>query len=83
MKNLFGQTSVVTIQKMFHVLKDVFLFFDIPIFSYSVKSQLQNPRKIICVDQGFVNVFGFKFGEDRGRLMEVTGGRGIAEKVLC
>ena len=67
---LFKKTSVVTIERIFNLLKDVFLFFDITIFSYSVKSQIQYPRKIVCVDSGFINNFGFKFSDDRGRMME-------------
>jgi predicted AAA+ superfamily ATPase len=47
-----------------------FLFFDIQIFSYRVKDQLQYPRKIYAIDSGFVNFSGFKFSEDAGRLME-------------
>jgi len=70
MSRLFTGLSVVTAEKIFTILKDVFLFIDIPIFSYSVKNQLQNPRKIICIDPGFINYFGFKFSEDRGRLIE-------------
>ncbi|MEM7818169.1 MAG: ATP-binding protein, partial [Candidatus Aenigmatarchaeota archaeon] len=70
MAKLFAKTSVLTVQKIFSLLKDVFLFFDFSIFSYSVKTQLLYPKKIICVDQGFINQFGFKFSEDRGRLME-------------
>ncbi|MEM0243211.1 MAG: ATP-binding protein [Candidatus Aenigmatarchaeota archaeon] len=70
MARLFAKTSVLTVQKIFSLLKDVFLFFDFSIFSYSVKTQLLYPKKIICVDQGFINQFGFKFSEDWGRLME-------------
>ena len=67
---MFKKTSVVTVERIFALLRDVFLLFDIPIFSYSVKDQLQYPRKILCVDSGFINNFGFKFSEDRGRMME-------------
>ena len=70
MARLFKETSVITIEKIFKILKEVFLFFDSEIFSYKVKSQLQYPRKIYCVDPGFINYFGFKFSEDKGRLME-------------
>ena len=70
MAKLFKETSVITIEKIFKILKEVFLFFDTQIFSYKVKSQLQYPRKIYCVDSGFINHFGFKFSEDKGRLME-------------
>ncbi|MEM5882593.1 MAG: ATP-binding protein, partial [Candidatus Aenigmatarchaeota archaeon] len=40
MAKLFAKTSVLTVQKIFSLLKDVFLFFDFSIFSYSVKTQL-------------------------------------------
>ncbi|RLJ02991.1 MAG: hypothetical protein DRP11_02015 [Candidatus Aenigmatarchaeota archaeon] len=62
--------SVPTLEKYFTLMKDSFLFFDSKIFSYKVKDQLQHPRKIYCVDTGFINYFGFKFSEDAGRLME-------------
>jgi predicted AAA+ superfamily ATPase len=39
-----------------------------------VKDQLQYPRKIYCIDNGFINYFGFKFSEDAGRIMENTVG---------
>ena len=51
-------------------MKEAFLFFDLTIYSYKVKDQMQYPRKIYCVDPGFINFAGFKFSEDRGRLME-------------
>jgi predicted AAA+ superfamily ATPase len=70
MAKLFTRVSVVTAQKIFELLKDVLLFFDFPFFSPAVKAQLQYPRKIVCVDSGFINQFGFKFSEDRGRLIE-------------
>lgn len=62
--------SVPTLEKYFSLMKDVFLFFDFTIFSYKVKDQLQYPRKIYCIDNGFVNYFGFNFSKDAGRMME-------------
>ncbi|MHA1698198.1 MAG: DUF4143 domain-containing protein, partial [Promethearchaeota archaeon] len=47
-----------------------FLFFDLTIFSYKIKDQLQYPRKIYCIDTGFVRTIGFRFSEDAGHLME-------------
>jgi predicted AAA+ superfamily ATPase len=67
---LFARVSVITAQKIFELLKDVLLFFDFQFFSPTVKAQLQYPRKVVCIDSGFINQFGFKFSEDRGRLME-------------
>jgi len=34
---------------------------------------MQYPRKIYVWIQGFINFAGFKFAEDRGRLMEKSG----------
>ncbi|CAG0992314.1 MAG: DUF4143 domain-containing protein [Candidatus Methanoperedens sp.] len=64
------KVSVPTFEKYFSIMKEAFLFFDLSIYSYKVKDQLQYPRKIYCIDPGFINFAGFKFSEDRGRLME-------------
>lgn len=64
--------SVPTLQSYFYLAKNAFLFFDSLIFSFKVKDQLQYPRKIYCVDNGIVNLIGFKFSEDRGRIYENT-----------
>lgn len=71
MLNSMGiKVSVPTFEKYFSIMVEAFLFFDLKIYSYKVKEQMQYPRKIYCVDTGFVNFAGFKFSEDRGRLME-------------
>jgi hypothetical protein len=62
--------SVPTPERYFFIMKEVFLFFDLTIFSYSVKDQLQYPRKIYSMDLGFTNLSGFRFSEDIGRFME-------------
>lgn len=62
--------SVPTLENYFGYLRDSFMFFDASIFSYSVKDQLQYPRKIYCVDNGLVNVVGFKLSRNWGKLYE-------------
>jgi len=62
--------SVPTLEKYFSIMKEAFLFFDLRIFSYKVKDQLQYPRKIYAVDPEFASISGFRFSEDAGRLME-------------
>lgn len=47
-----------------------FLFFMINKFDYSVKRQIQNPRKVYSIDVGFPNNLGFKFSEDLGNIFE-------------
>ncbi len=62
--------SVPTLENYFGYLREAFLFFDVPVFAYSVKDQLQYPRKIYCVDNGIANVVGFKLGKNLGKLYE-------------
>ena len=50
-------------------MKNAFLFFDNTIFSYKIKDQMQYPRKIYAIDNGFANLAGT---EDLGRLCENT-----------
>jgi len=64
--------SVSTIENYFYLMKNAFLFFDNLIFSYKVKDQLQYPRKIYCIDSGLVNLMGFKFSKDVGKIYENT-----------
>lgn len=51
-------------------LQDAFFIFSVPLFSFSVKKQEINPKKIYCVDTGIRNAKGFRFSEDYGRLAE-------------
>lgn len=62
--------SVPTLENYFGYLRDAFLFFDVSIFAHSVKDQLQYPRKIYCVDNGLVNVIGFKLSKNPSKLYE-------------
>lgn len=53
-------------------LEDIGLFFLVRKFSYSLKEQVQTPRKCYIVDNGFRGVYGFKFSEDKGKILENT-----------
>jgi len=53
-------------------LEDIGLFFLVRKFSYSLKQQTLTPRKCYIVDNGFRNVYGFKFSEDKSRVLENT-----------
>ncbi len=62
--------SVSTIENYFNLIKDSFLFFDNLIFSYKIKDQFQNPRKVYCIDSGLLNLIGMKFSKDYGKMYE-------------
>jgi len=62
--------SYDTIKKYIKYFKEIYLLFELSKFDYSLKKQLVNPKKIYCIDTGFVNTVSFKFSEDIGRLLE-------------
>lgn len=51
-------------------MENAYYFFTVPRFSFSVKKQQINPKKIYCVDNGLRNYSGFRFSDDIGRLFE-------------
>ncbi len=67
--NHLGVTSD-TISSYIHQMEESYFFFSIPMFSYSIKKQQFNPKKIYCIDNGIRNSVGFKFIDDIGRLYE-------------
>ncbi|MEO0115208.1 MAG: ATP-binding protein [candidate division WOR-3 bacterium] len=42
----------------------------LPIFSYKIKNQLQYPRKVYFIDNGFITTLSLKFSKNLGRLYE-------------
>ena len=51
-------------------LNDAWLFFYIPRFSFSEKVQMVNPKKVYCIDNGFIQNNSVSFTPDNGRLLE-------------
>lgn len=62
--------SVDTVGEYAANLMDAYLVFNVPIFSFSVKAQEINPKKIYCIDSGIRNIKGFRFSQDYGRIAE-------------
>lgn len=65
-----GCRSDRTVRKYLEYLKEAFLFFSVPRFSYKVKEQVMANRKIYCIDNGFVTAKGFRFSRNDGCLNE-------------
>lgn len=51
-------------------MRSAFLVSEVPIFSPTVKDQMQYPRKIYLVDTGLYNAVSFKVGLDQGKMLE-------------
>lgn len=67
---LFEIKSRISAQHYITFLEDSYLFFSVPMFSYSLKQQITNARKIYSIDNGFINANTLSFTEDKGRLLE-------------
>lgn len=64
--------SINTIKNYLFYLENAYLFFKIPYFTYSLKSQLSNPFKIYAIDTGLRNSLAHNFSTDMGWLYENT-----------
>ena len=53
-------------------LEEIGLIYFVRKFSYSLKEQTQTPRKAYLLDNGLRAVYGFRFSEDRGKILENT-----------
>lgn len=68
-KNEF-QISRETITEYLSHIEEIGLIYFLPIFSYSLKVQQVNPKKIYSLDNGLRNAVSFRFSQDEGRLVE-------------
>ncbi len=61
---------VSTISNWVRYLEDAFLLFKLERFDFKLRQQFLAPKKAYCIDSGLVNAAGFRFSENKGRLME-------------
>jgi predicted AAA+ superfamily ATPase len=62
--------SVHTVDKYIRYLQEAYLVFSLPRFSFKVKDQAGQNKKIYCTDNGLAVAAGFRFSADRGALYE-------------
>ncbi len=62
--------NISSVKNIIDCFENAFLFFFLNKFDYSTKKQILNPKKIYCVDNGFITSLGFKFSSDKGKLLE-------------
>ncbi len=66
----FELGSVNTMLSYISFFEDAYLFFTVPRFSYSLKQQAKNLKKIYGIDTALVNNLSLSFSKDKGRLLE-------------
>jgi uncharacterized protein len=70
LKSLFGIGATSTVMEYFSHLEQTWLLHFIPKFSYSLRKQSINPRKVYAIDTGLINVNSKSFSGDGGRILE-------------
>jgi len=70
LKTLFEVGATSTIMEYLSHLEYSYLFHFVPKFSYSLRKQMVNPRKVYAIDTGMVNVNSASFSEDSGQKFE-------------
>ena len=75
-----GIKSSATILEYFSFFEQSYLLHLMPKFSYSVKAQMRNPRKIYFVDNGLLNAISASFNLDLGRKLENAVFMGLRRK---
>jgi len=70
LKNIFGLGSASSAISYISYFEDSFLMFSVPRFSYSLKQQVKNPKKIYVIDVGFARANSLSFSKDEGRILE-------------
>lgn len=65
-----GIKNLSTLKSILNSFEKSFLFYFVNKFDFSVKKQIQNPKKVYCIDQGFVKEVGFSFSKNQGKILE-------------
>jgi len=69
LKKLYG-ISFELVARYWDYFLESFLLFEIPQFSYSLKTQQKSLKKVYAIDTGLANTVSFRFSEDKGRMLE-------------
>lgn len=67
---MYGLHSTSTILEYISYYKDAYLIGQIPKFSYSIKAQARNPKKVYAMDMGLIDAVSTSFTEDTGHKLE-------------
>lgn len=70
LKKQFGFGSTATVLEYLSHLETSYLFFFISKFSYSIKVQSINPKKVYSIDNGLIQTNSISFNENIGNIFE-------------
>lgn len=70
LKKTLGLGNAITVKEYISYLGNSYLFFELLKFSYSIKQQLNSPKKIYLVDSAFNQICGVNFSDNKGKILE-------------
>ncbi len=70
LKKSLGLSNAITVKEYSSYLGNSYLFFELQRFDFSVRKQLNFPKKIYVVDPAFSLLGGFNFSANKGRVLE-------------
>lgn len=70
LQTISGVKSSSSIKSYVDYFEQSYLFSFLKKFDYSVKKQIMNPRKAYTIDPAICNRMGFRFSENKGRVLE-------------
>lgn len=70
LKKLLGLGSMNTVKSYIEYLENSFLFFTVNLYQDSVKRQIMAPKKVYSIDPAFIDIMGFRFSANQGRVLE-------------
>ncbi|MGE0020689.1 MAG: ATP-binding protein [Draconibacterium sp.] len=70
LSGMYGIKSTTTFLEYFSFLRDAYLFEFVPQFSYSLKVQARNPKKVYSIDLGFVSEVANLYTDNIGQRFE-------------
>jgi len=70
LKDIIDVKNATTVKEYLHYLQDTYLIFMVNKFDYSLKKQIQNPKKIYFIDNALADIIGFYFSSNKGHALE-------------
>lgn len=67
---IIGVKNATTVKNYLTHLQSTYLIYLINKFDFSLKKQLQSPKKVYLIDLAITRELGFHFSKDKGRLLE-------------
>ncbi|MEM3374113.1 MAG: ATP-binding protein [Candidatus Woesearchaeota archaeon] len=70
LKETLNLANAISVKEYINYLSNSYLFFEVLKFSFSLNKQLKNPRKIYLIDPSFIEIFGYNFSNNFGKIFE-------------